>query len=296
MAGPNDFWIDRVKWPVVAMLLAACGCVLVAGPAGLVAAGPSGAASAAYVIAILAWVAAGALVLAVLAVVSWRHAAMLSAESGLGEVLADWSFPADEWDAALVRRQGSVKPWQWLKALLIAGLALLLPAFAALGLDSQRLRIMALSALALGAVVLCLLVKRLFEAVAQRRAARMRMSPRVLIGCDGMQCGYEHTRWNRGGRVLKYARVAKDDPGLLEVVTGPGPVSRVANGVLLALSVVALFADGALIYGSGTQIITTLIPIPAARQGEAATLVRALLERQPGAVPAQGAFATATPA
>ena len=73
-----------------------------------------------------------------------------------------------------------------------------------------------------------------------------------------------------------------------------GPVTRLANGALVVVAVVALFAGDAPVYASGAQTVTTLVPIPATRRSEVAAVLHALLERQPGAASARSELTGAT--
>jgi hypothetical protein len=191
-----------------------------------------------------------------------------------GDVLADWSFPPDQWEAFLgaeQARRGKVR-----MQLGLLGLALPLGIFGLILASVVAHGVGTGIACVAGTVAVVALALRLAKWVAdgfdRRYLARMRRNRRVLIGQSAIYCGGALTLWDVNMTVLQRIRMIPGSPLQLEVTIGPNRALRAVDTVAGVASAAGGGAGGG--GGTPTQV---MVPVPAGHEGEAAALIDLLL-------------------
>jgi hypothetical protein len=192
-----------------------------------------------------------------------------------GDLLADWIFPPDEWNAYLTReRQRGGKARLGALGLIFAPLALV-SAFVAFGLGSNLAERVGFAAAAWGVLAaLAGLAFVLLRAASRRKFSRIVRAPRVLIGKTGVYYAENFALWGSNMLKLLDIRVVPGDPPTLVFTVGPGSAARAVGAVLGVASLAA--GSGSAGMAMSNTIRQTIVPIPSARLAEAEQLVRTL--------------------
>jgi hypothetical protein len=193
------------------------------------------------------------------------------------EMLADWRFPAAEWERFIDADASQIGRVTYAIALCVV---LPLAGIAGVALwtgISGWVRIAGLVAVVMAVAGTFYGVMWFERSYAARRMRQQRRSKRVLIGHDSVYCGGRFWRWNVNLLVLQKAKLRAGTPMLMDLTLGSSPALQVVGGLL---AVAALVGGGSA--GGGTVSQTVLIPVPAGREDEAARVVAALLSPAAG--------------
>jgi len=191
-----------------------------------------------------------------------------------GQVLADWSFPPDQWEAFLRSeraRRGKVR-----MQLGLLGLALPLGIFGLIVASVVAHDVATGIACVAGTVAVVALALCLAKWVAawfdRRYVTRMRRNRRVLISEGAIYCGGALTLWDVNMTVLQRIRMIPGSPPQLEVTIGPNWASQAMGTVAGVASAAGGGAGGG--GGTPTQV---MVPVPADHEAEAAEIINLLL-------------------
>ncbi len=203
----------------------------------------------------------------------------LNEEFRRGDLIARWTFPPHEWEAFLAKPQPTAAAQRWMITFVCVFVIGVIGMAAAQTVEDPHVRTHWLAVLAAGCILLCWPVFRLTRCLIERRIARMRTMPWVLIGRRGINYGGELTQWGRAGTVLREVCVVSGDTSLLKLVTGAGQSAQALDTAAVAINVLALVAGEGGIAGTGGSKARTevFLPIPGGDAVEAARVIAALL-------------------